>query len=114
MESGSQVKTHLVSLFFSRRKSNPIRAPGGKSDQSINFSLVLPDIITNKTLEESALPGKYFFQSYEFKPFASAFCLGDLVFLLFSFAYDFFSRLCHHTGQVIYSPDPTLSFRYVL
>ena len=55
-----------------------------------NFNLVLPDIITNKTLEESALPGKFFFQSYVSKLFASTSCLGDLVFLFFNFAYDFF------------------------
>ena len=55
-----------------------------------NFNLVLPDIITNKTLEESALPGKFFFQSYVSKLFASTSCIGDLVFLFFSFAYDLF------------------------
>ena len=55
-----------------------------------NFNLVLPDIITNKTLEESALPGKFFFQSYVSKLFASNSCLGDLVFLFFNFAYDLF------------------------
>ena len=55
-----------------------------------NFNLVLPDIITNKTLEESALPGKFFFQSYVSKLFASTSCLGDLVFLFFNFAYDLF------------------------
>ena len=41
--------------YFLRKKSNPINAP---------------DIITNKTLEESALPGKFFFQSYVSKSFA--------------------------------------------
>ena len=40
-----------------------------------NFNLVLPDIITNKTLEESALPGTVF--SYVSKPFASTPCLGE-------------------------------------
>ena len=44
------------------------------------FNLALPDIVANKTLRESALPGKYFFQSYACKPFASTPCLGDLVF----------------------------------
>ena len=57
-----------------------------------NFNLVLPDIITNKTLEESALPGKFFFQSYVSKLFASTSCLGDLVFcfsilLMISFSF---------------------------
>ena len=54
------------------------------------FNLVLPDIVANKTLGESDLPGKLFFQSYVSKPFASTSCLGDLVLLFFSFAYDLF------------------------
>ena len=54
-----------------------------------NFSLVLLDIVVlNKKLGESALPGKFFLQSYVSKPFASTPCLGDLMFLFFNFAYD--------------------------
>ena len=55
-----------------------------------NFNLVLPDIVANKTLRESDLPGKLFFQSYVSKQFASTSCLGDVVLLFFSFAYDLF------------------------
>ena len=77
-----------------------------------NFSLVLPDILANKTLGENALPGQLSFQSYVSKPFASAPCLGDLVllFLFISFAYDL---LFVYFITRDFSPDFALSFRSV-
>ena len=78
-----------------------------------NFNLALPDIVTNKTLGESALPGKFFFQSNVSKPFASTPCFGDLAFLFFFFFLIVF-HLCHPTGKVISSPDLALSFTSVL
>ena len=36
-EVGVRSKRSYVSLFFSRKKSNPISTPGGKFDQSIQF-----------------------------------------------------------------------------
>ena len=74
-----------------------------------NFNLALPEIVANKTLGKSALPGKFFYQSYVSKPFASTPCLGDLA-LLFFFFFSIVFRLCHHTGKVISSRDLPLSF----
>ena len=90
MDSGCQVKPHL--RFFSFHVKSVLQLALLELNVIIqfNFNLVLPDIVANKTLGESDLPGKLFFQSYVSKPFASTSCLGDLVLLFFSFAYDLF------------------------
>ena len=76
--SGQNVLMFL--FFFAQLPLQELKFIG-----QFNFSLALPDIVANKTLGESALPGKFFYQSYVSKPFASTPCLGDLAFLFFIF-----------------------------
>ena len=45
-------------------------------NRQLNLNLVLPDIIINKTLQESALSDKYYFQLYGSNRFAFTPCLG--------------------------------------
>ena len=87
---GVRLKRTQFHYFFRVKRVTQLALQEVNLISQFNFSLVLPDIITNKTLEESALPGKFFFQSYVSKLFASNSCLGDLVFLFFNFAYDLF------------------------
>ena len=103
--SGQNVLMFL--FFFAQLPLQELKFIG-----QFNFSLALPDIVANKTLGESALPGKFFYQSYVSKPFASTPCLGDLA-LLFFFFFSIVFRLCHHTGKVISSRDLPLSFTSV-
>ena len=88
MDSGCQVKTYLRFFSFRVKTVPQLALLELNMISKFNFNLVLPDIVANKTLGESDLPGKLFFQSYVSKPFASTSCLGDLVLLFFSFAYD--------------------------
>ena len=70
----------LTFLFFRVKRVTQSALQELNLISQFNFNLVLPDIIANKTPGESALPGKFVFQSYVSKPFASTLCLGDLVF----------------------------------
>ena len=70
----------LTFLFFRVKRVTQLALQELNLISQFNFNLVLPDIIANKTPGESALPGKFVFQSYVSKPFASTPCLGDLVF----------------------------------
>ena len=111
---GIRSKRSYVSFTF-RAKSVPQLALLELNVISqFNFNLVLPDIVANKTLGESDLPGKLFFQSYVSKPFF----LDPLPWwsgaIVFQFCLWFAFRLYHHTGQLISSPDLALSFRSVL
>ena len=87
--SGQNVLMFL--FFFAQLPLQELKFIG-----QFNFSLALPDIVANKTLGESALPGKFFFQSNVSKPFASTPCLGDLVFLFFIFFSNCFSFMSSH------------------
>ena len=130
MDSGAHVKTYVwkpmthrwtvgvrskrtyVSVLFCVKRVAQLPLQELKFIGQFNFNLALPDIVANKTLGESALPGKFFYQSYVSKPFASTPCLGDLA-LLFFFFFSIVFRLCHHTGKVISSRDLPLSFTSV-
>ena len=91
MNRGSQVKTYLhFFFFFCVKRVVQLLLQDLNFISQFNFNLALPDIIANKTLGESTLPGRFFFQPYVSKPFASTPCLGDLVFLFFNC---FFFRL---------------------
>ena len=77
---GSRSKCTCVSFLFRVKRVSQLELQELNLISKFNFSLALPDIVANKKLRESALPGKFFFQSYASKPFASTPCLGDLVF----------------------------------
>ena len=76
---GRSKRTYVYFLFCVKRVAQLALQELNLISQFI-FSLALPVIVANKTLRESALPSKFFFQSYASKPFASTPCLGDLVF----------------------------------
>ena len=59
VESGCQVKAHLFSLFFWVKRVTQLALQEINLMSQFNFNLVSPNIITNKTLEESALPGNF-------------------------------------------------------
>ena len=98
MDSGCQVKTYVwkpithrctvtgrlkctyVSFLFRVKRVAQLAPQELNLISQFNFNLALPDIVANKTLTESVLPGKFFFQSYASKPFSSTPCFGDLVF----------------------------------
>ena len=87
-------RTYVSFLFWVKRVAQlPLQELNFISQ--FNFSLALPDIVANKTLGESALPGKFFYQSYVSKPFASTPCLGDLT-LFFFFFFNCFSFMSSH------------------
>ena len=111
---GVMSKRTYVSFLFCVKRVAQLPLQELNFISQFNFSLALPDIIANKTLGESALSGKCFFQSYVSKLFASTPCLGDLAFLFFFSFFVIVFRLCHHTGKVISSRDLTLSFTSVL
>ena len=73
-----------VSFLFRVKRVAQIALQELNLINQFNFNLALPDIVANKTLGESTLPGNFFFQSYVSKPFALTPCLGDLVFLFFN------------------------------
>ena len=103
----------LMSFLFQVKRVAQLALQELNLISQFNFSLALPDIVANKTLRESALSGKFFFQSYASKPFASTPCLGDLVFcfsILLMICFSFMSS----RGQVISFPDLALNFRSVL
>ena len=85
---GVRSKRTYVSFLFHVKRIAQLALQELNLINQFNFNLALPDIVANKTLGESALPGKFFFQSYVSKPFASTLCLGNLVFLFFNLAYD--------------------------
>ena len=112
MDSGCQVKTYVwkpithrrtvagrlkctyVSFLFRVKRVAQLAFQELNLISPFNSNLALPDIVANKTLRESALPGNFFFQSYASKPFASTPCLGDLVFcfsILFMICFSFMS-----------------------
>ena len=72
---GVRLKRTQFHYFFRVKRVTQLALQEVNLISQFNFSLVLPDIITNKTLEESALPGTVF--SYVSKPFASTPCLGE-------------------------------------
>ena len=87
--AGVRSKRTYVSFLFRVKRVAQSALQELNFISQFNFSLVLLDIVAlNKTLGESALPGKFFLQSYVSKPFASTPCLGDLVFFFFNFSYD--------------------------
>ena len=130
MDSGCHVKTYVwksmvhrwtvgvrskrtyVSFLFCVKRVAQLPLQELNLISQFNFNLALPEIVANKTLGKSALPGKFFYQSYVSKPFASTPCLGDLALLFFIF-FSIVFRLCHHTGKVISSRDLPLSFTSV-
>ena len=84
---GVRSKRTYVSFLFRVKRVAQLALQELNLINQFNFNLVLPEIVANKTLGESTLPGKSFFQSYVSKPFALTSCLGDhLVFLFFNFA----------------------------
>ena len=84
---GVRSKRTYVSFLFRVKRVAQLALQELNLINQFNFNLVLPEIVANKTLGESTLPGKFFFQSYVSKPFALTSCLGDhLVFLFFNFA----------------------------
>ena len=103
MDSGCHVKTYVwksmahrwtvdvrskrtyVSFLFCVKRVAQLPLQELNLISQFNFNLALPEIVANKTLGKSALPGKFFYQSYVSKPFASTPCLGDLAFLFFIF-----------------------------
>ena len=86
VDSGCQVKTYSVSFFFRVKRVAQLALQELHFISQFNFNLVLLDVVVlNKKLGESALPGKFFLQSYASKPFASTPCLCDLMFLFFNF-----------------------------
>ena len=109
---GVRSKRTYVSVLFCVKRVAQLPLQELKFIGQFNFNLALPGIVANKTLGESALPGKFFYQSYVSKPFASTPCLGDLALLFFIF-FSIVFRLCHHTGKVISSRDLPLSFTSV-
>ena len=115
VDSGCQVKTYSVSFFFRVERVAQLALQELHFISQFNFSLVLLDIVVlNKKLGESALPGKFFLQSYVSKPFASTPCLGDLMFLFFNFAYDLLFVYVITRDKQSFPPDLALSFRSVL
>ena len=114
MDSGCHVKTYVwkpmthrwtvsvrskhtyVSFLFCVKRVAQLPLEELNFISQFNFNLALPDIVANKTLGESALPGKFFSQSNVSKPFASTPCLGDLVFLFFIFFSNCFSLMSSH------------------
>ena len=89
-------KRTYVSFLFCVKRITQLPLQELNFITQFNFSLDLPDIIANKTLGESALSGKFFFQSYVSKLFASTPCLGDLAFLFFIFFCNCFSSMSPH------------------
>ena len=103
MDSGCHVKTYVwksmvhrwtvgvrskrtyVSFLFCVKRVAQLPLQELNLISQFNFNLALPEIVANKTLGKSALPGKFFYQSYVSKPFASTPCLGDLALLFFFF-----------------------------
>ena len=83
---GVRSKRTYVSFLFRVKRVAQLALQELNMINQFNFNLVLPEIVANKTLGESTLPGNFFFQSYVSKPFALTPCLGDLVFLFFNFA----------------------------
>ena len=77
---GVRSKCTYVSFLFRVKRVAQLAFQELNLISQFNFNLALPDIVANKTLRESALPDKFFFQSSASKPFASTPCLGDLVF----------------------------------
>ena len=60
MDSGCQVKTYLRFFSFLGKRVAQLPLEELNFLSQFNFSLALPDIVVNKTLGESALPGKFF------------------------------------------------------
>ena len=115
VDSGCQVKTYSLSFFFRVKRVAQLALQELHFISQFNFNLVLLDIVVlNKKLGESALPGKFFLQSYVSKPFASTPCLGDLMFLFFNFAYDLLFVYVITRDKQSFPPDLALSFRSVL
>ena len=93
---GVRSKRTYVSVLFCVKRVAQLPLQELKFIGQFNFNLALPDIVANKTLGESALPGKFFYQSYVSKPFASTPCLGDLALLFFIFFFNCFSFMSSH------------------
>ena len=114
MDSGCHVKTYVwksmahrwtvdvrskrtyVSFLFCVKRVAQLPLQELNLISQFNFNLALPEIVANKTLGKSALPGKFFYQSYVSKPFASTPCLGDLALLFFIFFFNCFSFMSSH------------------
>ena len=93
---GVRSKRTYVSVLFCVKRVAQLPLQELKFIGQFNFNLALPDIVANKTLGESALPGKFFYQSYVSKPLASTPCLGDLALLFFIFFFNCFSFMSSH------------------
>ena len=111
---GVRSKRTYVSFLFCVKRVAQLPLQELNFISHFNFKLALPEIVANKTLGKSVLPGKCFYQSYVSKPFASTPCLGDLALLFFFFFFSVVFRLCRHTRKVISSRDLPLSFTSVL
>ena len=119
MDSGCQVKTYVwkpithrwtvtgrlkctyVSFLFRVKRVAQLALQELNLISQFNFNLALLVIVANKTLRESALLSKFFFQSYASKPFASTPCLRDLVFcfsILLAICFSFMSS--HGTSNL--------------
>ena len=130
MDSGCHVKTYVwksmahrwtvdvrskrtyVSFLFCVKRVAQLPLQELNLISQFNFNLALPEIVANKTLGKSALPGKFFYQSYVSKPFASTPCLGDLALLFFIFFFNCFSFMSSH-GKSNLFPRSSSEF-YVL
>ena len=56
----SDQNAFTIRYFFGVKRVAQLAPQALNLTSHFNFNLVLPDIITNKTLEESALPGNFF------------------------------------------------------
>ena len=93
---GVRSKRTYVSFLFCVKRVAQLPLQELNLISQFNFNLALPEIVANKTLGKSALPGKFFYQSYVSKPFASTPCLGDLALLFFIFFFNCFSFMSSH------------------
>ena len=86
---GVRSKRTYILLFFCIKGVAQLALQEPNFIGQFNLSLVLPDILANKALRESASPCSFFsnrmYLSHLSRPFAN-----DLVFLFFNFAYDLF------------------------
>ena len=93
---GVRSKRTYVSFLFCVKRVAQLPLQELNFISHFNFKLALPEIVANKTLGKSVLPGKCFYQSYVSKPFASTPCLGDLALLFFFFFFSCFSFMSSH------------------
>ena len=93
---GARSKRTYVSFLFYVKRVTQFPLQELNFIGQFNFSLALPDIVANKTIEESTLSGNFFYQSYVSQPFTSVPCLGDPALLFFIYFFNIFSFMSRH------------------